>query len=266
MKMSASSGIFLFGEFRLDRAGGGLFRLDADGVFVPVAIGSRALEILGALVERRGDIVPKEEIIGAGWPRTVVAEGNLFVQIAALRRMLDAAQSGQSCIQTAIGRGYRFVAPVTRVEPASLRTSSSTSPNRDGGPETENERRASLAEALPASDKPSIAVLPFANLSADPEQEYFVDGMVEEIITALSRIRWLCVLARNSSFTYKGQAIDVKRVGRELGVRYVLEGSVRKAGNRVRIAGQHIDHPATSRRIFPPRCACATASLIAERG
>ena len=93
--------------------------------------------------------------------------------------------------------------------------------------------------ALP--DKPSIAVLPFANLSGDPEQEYFADGMVEEIITALSRIRWLFVIARNSSFTYKCQAIDVKRVGRELGVRYVLEGSVRKAGGRVRITAQLID-------------------------
>jgi len=95
------------------------------------------------------------------------------------------------------------------------------------------------APVLP--DKPSIAVLPFQNMSGDPEQEYFVDGMVEEIITALSRIRWLFVIARNSSFTYKGQAIDVKRVGSELGVRYVLEGSVRKAGNRVRITGQLID-------------------------
>jgi TolB-like protein/class 3 adenylate cyclase len=94
---------------------------------------------------------------------------------------------------------------------------------------------------LPLPDKPSIAVLPFANMSGDPEQEYFADGMVEEIITALSRIRWLFVIARNSSFTYKGQAVDVKRVGRELGVRYVLEGSVRKAGNRVRITAQLID-------------------------
>jgi adenylate cyclase len=93
--------------------------------------------------------------------------------------------------------------------------------------------------ALP--DKPSIAVLPFANLSGDPEQEYFADGMVEEIITALSRIRWLFVIARNSSFTYKGQAVDVKQVGRELGVRYVLEGSVRKAGSRVRITAQLIE-------------------------
>jgi adenylate cyclase len=90
-------------------------------------------------------------------------------------------------------------------------------------------------------DKPSIAVLPFANMSGDPEQEYFADGMVEEIITALSRIRWLFVIARNSSFTYKGQAIDVKHVGRELGVRYVLEGSVRRGGGRVRITAQLVD-------------------------
>jgi TolB-like protein len=95
--------------------------------------------------------------------------------------------------------------------------------------------------ALALPDKPSIAVLPFANMSGDPEQEYFADGMVEEIITALSRIRWLFVIARNSSFTYKRQAVDVKQVRRELGVRYVLEGSVRKGGQRVRITGQLID-------------------------
>jgi TolB-like protein/class 3 adenylate cyclase len=96
-------------------------------------------------------------------------------------------------------------------------------------------------EPLPLPDKPSIAVLPFQNMSGDPEQEYFADGIVEEIITALSRIRWLFVIARNSSFTYKGRAVDVKQVGRELGVRYVLEGSVRKGGQRVRIIGQLID-------------------------
>jgi TolB-like protein/class 3 adenylate cyclase len=101
--------------------------------------------------------------------------------------------------------------------------------------------KAAASPVLPLPDKPSIAVLPFANLSGDPEQEYFADGMVEEIITALSRIRWLFVIARNSSFTYKGQSVDVKQVGRELGVRYVLEGSVRKGGNRVRITAQLID-------------------------
>src|SRR5215471_15758505 len=100
---------------------------------------------------------------------------------------------------------------------------------------------ASARPVLALPNKPSIAVLPFQNMSGDPEQEYFVDGMVEEIITALSRIHWLSVLARNSSFTYKGQAVDVKQVGRELGVRYVLEGSVRKAGGRVRITGQLIE-------------------------
>jgi TolB-like protein len=98
-----------------------------------------------------------------------------------------------------------------------------------------------VGPSLALPDKPSIAVLPFANMSGDPEQEYFADGMVEEIITALSRIRWLFVIARNSTFTYKGQAVDVKQVGRELGVRYILEGSVRKAGQQVRITGQLID-------------------------
>jgi TolB-like protein/tetratricopeptide (TPR) repeat protein len=112
--------------------------------------------------------------------------------------------------------------------------------------------KTSPAPTLPLPDKPSIAVLPFANMSGDPEQEYFVDGMVEEIITALSRIRWLFVIARNSTFTYKGQSVDAKQVGRELGVRYVLEGSVRKAANRVRITGQLID-AATSAHLWADR-------------
>src|SRR5205085_3487430 len=95
--------------------------------------------------------------------------------------------------------------------------------------------------ALPLPDRPSIAVLPFSNMSGDPEQEYFADGIVDDIITALSRFKSLFVIARNSSFTYKGRAVDVKQVGRELGVRYVLEGSIRKAENRVRITGQLVD-------------------------
>ena len=94
---------------------------------------------------------------------------------------------------------------------------------------------------LSLPDKPSIAVLPFTNFSSDPEQEYFADGMVEEIITALARIRWLFVIARNSTFTYKGRAVDLKQVGRELGVRYVLEGSVRKGGDQIRITAQLIE-------------------------
>ncbi len=145
----------------------------------------------------------------AVWPETVVEDSNLNVQIAALRRVLDEGRTERSCIQTIPGRGYRFTAPVTRVAA---------------------EARANTALPIsgvpPLPDKPSLAVMPFQNMSGDPEQEYFADGMVEEIITALSRIRWLFVIARNSSFTYKGQAFDVKQVGRELGVRYVLEGAV----------------------------------------
>src|SRR5207244_2584560 len=109
------------------------------------------------------------------------------------------------------------------------------------GPAAAPEVPGAPATASPLPDKPSIAVLPFANMSGDPEEKYFVDGMVEEIITALSRIRWLFVIARNSTFTYKGRPVDVKEVGRELGVRYVLEGSVRKAGTQIRITGQLID-------------------------
>jgi TolB-like protein len=238
MEARASGDSFLFEGFRLDRRG--LCRRDERGVFVPVVIGSRALDLLGVLIEGDGDLVSKDEIMAAVWPGTVVEDNNLTVQISALRRILDQGQPEASCIQTVAGRGYRFAATVTRVESVSPPISSPISGNRRDGSGVEDGRGASAALS-PLPDKPSIAVLPFANLSGDPEQEYFVDGMVEEIITALSRIRWLFVIARNSSFTYKGQAIDVKRVGRELGVRYVLEGSVRRGGNRVRIAAQLIE-------------------------
>jgi TolB-like protein len=177
------------------------------------------------LVEHSGDLVARDRLTAAAWPETVVEDNNLNMQIAALRRVLDDGRTEPSCIQTVPGRGYRFVARVTRVK-AEARAGAAALPP---------------SALLPLPDKPSIAVLPFANLSGDPEQEYFADGMVEEIITALSRIRWLFVITRNSSFTYKGQVIDAKQVGRELGVRYVLEGAVRKAGQRVRVTAQLID-------------------------
>ena len=212
MGAPVTADVFWFEGFRLDRSG--LSRRDQNGAFVPITIGSRALQVLHTLVERSGELVSRDEILDAVWPGTVVEGSNLPVQIAALRRVLDQGRTDGSNIQTVPGRGYRFVSPVK--------------------PES--------AEAdLPLPDKPSIVVLPFANLSGDPEQEYFADGMVEEIITALSRITWLFVIARSSSFAYRGQAVDAKQIGRELGVRYVLEGSVRKAGQRVRIAAQLID-------------------------
>jgi TolB-like protein len=223
MHQILSTDILLCEGFRLDRLG--LSRLDPGGVASPVALGSRALDLAWLLAHRHGELISKDEIMETVWPGRVVEENNLTVQISTLRRVFDQARVEGSCIQTVVGHGYRFVAAVTRVASEAL---SAVAP--------------SATNQLPASpDKPSIAVLPFANMSGDPDQEYFADGMVEEIVTALSRIRWLFVIARHSTLTYKGHAVDVKQVGRELGVRYVLEGSVRRAGRRVRISAQLIE-------------------------
>jgi adenylate cyclase len=204
------------GRFRLDLGRRELLR---DGQ--PVRIHRRALGILCALVEAKGEIVSKDELMARLWPDRIVEEGSLHVHVSALRKALDGHDGGHNLVATVPGRGYRL-ADQTNLGPTRV---------------AEN----ALPPQLPLPDKPSIAVIPFQNLGSDPDQEYFADGMVEEIITALSRIRWLFVIARNSSFTYKGQAIDVKHVGRELGVRYVLEGSVRRAVGRVRITAQLIE-------------------------
>jgi TolB-like protein len=202
---------FQFGPFRLDGHSRSLTR---DGALV--LVGGRALDILLVLARAAGQTVGKATLLDQVWPGRTVEENNLQVHISALRKRL-----GEGRIITVPHRGYRLL----------LQSDGGrTEPGTDPLPEW---------PALPA--KPSIAVLPFSNMSGDPDQEYFVDGMVEEITTALSRIRWLFVIARNSSFTYKGKYLDVRRVGRELGVHYVLEGSVRKAGQRVRITGQLID-------------------------
>jgi adenylate cyclase len=221
MKAFGQGGVFQFEGFRLDPETRVLFRRDKAGAFVPMVVGSRSLDVLDVLLCQAGNLVSREEFMAAVWPATAVEDTNLNMQIAALRRVLDQGRAEGSCIQTIPGHGYRFTEPVTRVaaDAAALTPTAGT--------------------ALP--DKPSLAVMPFQSMSGDPEQEYFADGMVEEIITALSRISWLFVIARNSSFTYKGQAVEVKQVGRELGVRYVLEGSVRKAGQRVRVAAQLLD-------------------------
>jgi TolB-like protein len=187
----------------------------------PVRMHKRALGVLCALADAKGETVSKDDLMARLWPGRIVEEGNLHVHVSALRKSLDEHGEGHSFVVTVPGRGYRL-AGLTGLRSAQL-------------------AEGSLQSQLPLPDKPSIAVLPFQNLSGDPEQEYFADGMVEEIITALSRIRWLFVIARNSSFTYKGQAVDVKQVGRELGVRYVVEGSVRRGGNRVRITAQLIE-------------------------
>jgi TolB-like protein len=173
------------------------------------------------------------------WGRRIVSDATLDSRITAARRAVGDSGAAQTLIRTFARKGVRFVGEVREeAKPAAFAPEMAA---ESGRPEL----------ALPA--KPSIAVLPFANISCDAEQEYFVDGMVEEIITALCRIRWLFVIARNSSFTYKGQATDVKRVGRELGVRYVLEGSVRRGGNRVRISSRPKPGPISGPTISPAR-------------
>lgn len=185
-----------------------------------VQLGTRAYDLLLALVRRRGELATKDDLMSEVWPGSVVGEDNLKAQISSIRKVFSAEPDCSSYLQTVPGRGYRFLAPVE------VRS--------DG-------TAVSLMTSLSLPDRPSIAVLPFTNMSADPEQEYFADGIAEDIITALARFPSLFVIARNSSFTYKGRAVDIRQVGRELGVRYVLEGSVRKVGKRVRITGQLIE-------------------------
>jgi TolB-like protein len=204
-----------FGEFRLDLKQRKLVRGGE-----PVPLGSRALDILCVLASARGEVVSKDDLMARVWPGVVVEENNIQVHVSTLRKALEGGKGGQSCLMTVPGRGYRLIG----VQPSTAAV------------EDINDR---MEPAL--SEKPSVAVLPFQNLSSDPEQDYFADGIVEEIITALSRFSSLLVIARNSSFTYKGRAVDVKQVGRELGARYLLEGSLRKSAARVRITGQLID-------------------------
>jgi TolB-like protein len=217
--------VYLFGPFRLDAEPGTLFRAGE-----PVAVGQRAVAVLRLLVSAAGVPISKEALIGQAWPRLAVEESNLTVQIAALRRVFERENGGERWIETLPRRGYRYVGPPVTVQEH----------RGDAG----TDAAVTTSPALP--DRPSIAVLPFNDLSGDPDQAYFADGVVEDIITGLSRIKWLFVIARNSSFVYKGRPVNVRDVGRELGVRYLLEGSVRRADQRVRISAQLIEAESAS--------------------
>src|ERR1700726_2684253 len=188
--------VYAFGPFRLDVAAGILFRGPEPG-----ALGLRAVALLQTLVEGGGIPISKDRLIEGAWPGLAIEESNLAVQIAALRRVFAEEPGGDSWIETLPRRGYRYVGPVAVKEQENQSAAGSEQP------------------ALAPPDKPSLAVMPFTNMSGDPEQEYFADGMVEEIITGLSSIKWLFVIARNSSFIYKGKAIDGLQVGHERGVR-----------------------------------------------
>jgi adenylate cyclase len=191
-----------------------------------VSIAPQVFDLLEYLIRSRERVVSKDELINAVWNGRIVSDAALTTRLNAVRAAIGDTGEEQRLIKTLPRKGFRFVGQVRE-------TREVADPNPRDAPES----------ALAPPDKPSIAiaVLPFENMSDDPEQEYFADGMVEEITTALSRFKWLFVIARNSSFALKGKAVDVKEVGRSLGVRYILEGSVRKAAAKVRITGQLID-------------------------
>jgi TolB-like protein/DNA-binding winged helix-turn-helix (wHTH) protein/Tfp pilus assembly protein PilF len=306
MDALSASDVFVFEGFRLDC--GGLFRRDENAALAPVEIGSRALAVLRVLLERPGELVSRDEIMATAWPGTVVEDNNLTVQISALRRVLDQDRAQGSCIQTVAGRGYRFVAPVTRVEPAAAVISELHSGS--GGSVAANWQShessaliqidtmpcvptsgvrhrlwggavAAVIGALvlvaaaevgiwraPWSGKAhraprlSIVVLPFANLGNDPDQQYFSDGVTEDLTLDLSRIEDMFVISRNTAFTYRNKQVNTKQIGRELGVRYVVEGSVQRSSNQLRVTAQLIDAE-TDAYLWAERFDRETSDLLA---
>jgi adenylate cyclase len=195
-----------------------------------IALRRKSFELLRYLVENADRLVTKEELLKAIWPDVTVSDESLTHCVSEVRQALH--DGDQAIIKTVARRGYRFAAPVTRV--ATHVAAPPAAESRPAGPDSGPRLQSSV-------DRPCVAVLPFTNLGGDPEQDYFSDGMTEDIITELSRFSELLVIARNSSFQYKGKAVDIRQVGRELGARYVLEGSVRRSGERIRIAAQLID-------------------------
>jgi TolB-like protein/Tfp pilus assembly protein PilF len=195
----------------------------------PIALEPQVFDLLVYLVQNRTRVVSKDDLIDSVWGGRIISESTLTSRIHATRVAVGDTGKDQKLIRTVARKGLRFVGAVHEqpggAEPAPV-------------PDAANEIQLPLPTALPLSDRPAIAVLPFINMSGDPEQEYFSDGISEDIITALSRLRWFLVIARNSSFVYKGKAVHLKQVAGELGVRYVVEGSVRKSGGQVRITAQ----------------------------
>jgi adenylate cyclase len=207
--------MFQFEGYTLDAERNSLRSSDRE-----VALRPKSFELLRYLLENAERLVTKEELLKAIWPNVTATDEALTHCVSEVRQAIGDGEP--AIIRTIPRRGYRFAAPVLRV---GVPLGSS-----DFGPRSQS-----------SVDRPSVAVLPFANLSGDSQQDYFSDGITEDITTELSRFSELMVIARNSAFQYKGKAVDIRQVGRELGARYVLEGSVRRSGGRLRIAAQLID-------------------------
>jgi len=216
--------MFQFQGYTLDVAHNSLRVADRE-----IPLRPKSFEVLRYLVENADRLVTKDELIKAIWPNVIVTDDALLHCVSEARRAM--ADSKQTLIATVPRRGYRFAAPVLRV------ATNAAPPTVESPPASPDRPRSQP----PLLDRPSVAVLPFANLSGDPQQEYLSDGITEDITTELSRFSELVVIARNSAFQYKGRAVDIRQLGRELDARYVLEGSVRRSGDRIRITAQLID-------------------------
>ena len=212
-----------FGDYEID-----VERRELRRAKTPVHVEPQVFDLLVYLVQNRDRVVSKDDLIASVWGGRSVSDSTLTSRINAARNAVDDSGADKKLIRTIARKGFRFVGEV-RTQPTA------TEPADAGGLPQVHERSRT---ALPLPDRPAIAVLPFVNMSGDSEQEYFSDGISEDIITALSKLRWFFVIARNSSFIYKGKAVHMKQIAEELGVGYVVEGSVRKGGDRVRITAQ----------------------------
>ena len=206
-----------------------------------VPVEPQVFDLLVFLIEQRDRVVSKDDLVANVWHGRIVSDSTLTSRINAARKALGDSGEQQNLIRTIARKGFRFIGTLREHD---------TQPKRMPRP------------AGAASERPAIAVLPFSNMSGDPEQEYFSDGISEDIITALSKLRWFLVIARNSSFIYKGRTVHLKQVGEELGVDYVLEGSVRKSGDRVRITAQ-LNDIATGSHIWAERFDRALSDVFA---
>jgi TolB-like protein len=238
-----------FGDYDID-----VERRELRRAETPVHVEPQVFDLLVYLVNNRDRVVSKDDLIASVWGGRIVSDSTLTSRINAVRNAVGDCGEDKKLIRTIARKGFRFVGAV-HMQPGGGEPAHFINP-----PPHEIQEQSRLA--LPLPDRPAIAVLPFINMSGDSEQEYFSDGISEDIITALSKLRWFFVIARNSSFIYKGKAVHMKQVAEELGVGYVVEGSVRKAGNSVRITVQ-LNDVATGSHIWAERFDRSIADVFA---
>jgi TolB-like protein/Tfp pilus assembly protein PilF len=240
---------FLFDDHTLDTD-----RRELRRGLKPISIEPQVFDLLVYLLLNRDRVVSKDDLIESVWGGRIVSDSTVASRINAARKAIGDSGENQKLIRTIARKGLRFVGAV-RTQPNGAEPAHASSP-------TPGELNEPARPALPLPDRPAIAVLPFVNMSGDPEQEYFSDGITEDIITALSKLRWFFVIARNSSFIYKGKSVHMKQIAEELGVGYVVEGSVCKSGDRVRIAAQ-LNNVATGSHIWAERYDRSLADVFA---